>query len=120
MANLIETCSEQNPVQLVTDYHLAANTTSDVELLKERLPVVKESMQIQDIYADGGYYSEETMQLAQDTDVNLHCTNMTGRKANSDKLPLTDFGIDDEKYRVITCPAGHAPLRSGRAKEAVP
>lgn len=118
MANLIETCSEQNPVQLVTDYHLTANTTSDVELFKERLPVLKENMSVEDIYADGGYCSEETIQLAQDTNVSLRFTNMTGRKTDSDKLPLTDFGIDEENYRVSTCPAGHAPVRSGRAKRS--
>jgi hypothetical protein len=118
VANLIETCNQDNPIQVVTDYHLAANTTSDVELLKERLPILKENMFVQDIYADGGYYGEEALQLAQDTDVNLHFTNMTGRKTNSHKLPLTDFGIDEENYRITTCPAGHAPLHSGRAKRS--
>ena len=37
-------------------------------------------MFVQDIYADGGYYGEEALQLAQDTDVNLHFTNMTDER----------------------------------------
>jgi len=61
VANLIETCSKDNPAQLVANYHLAANTTNDVELFKERLPVVEKSMPVQAIYADGGYYREETL-----------------------------------------------------------
>ncbi len=118
VANLIETCGEDNPVQLVTDYHLAPNITSDVELFKERLPVLTEGMPVEDVYADGGYYSEETLQLARNNNINLHFTNMTGRKVDSDKLSLADFHIDEENYRVTACPAGHAPFRSGRAKRS--
>jgi hypothetical protein len=115
VANLTETCSQDNPVQLLTDYHLAPNTTSDIELLQNRLPEIKERMPLEDLYADGGYYGEEALKTAKETEVNLHFTNMTGRKRSSDKLPITSFSFDD-KERITTCPMGHAPLRSDLSK----
>ncbi|TEB08537.1 hypothetical protein Psch_02101 [Pelotomaculum schinkii] len=54
MANLAETCSDDNPVQLITDYTLEQNTKSDVEMLKERLPVISEKTDLAELYTDGG------------------------------------------------------------------
>jgi len=41
--NLSETCSKENPFQLITYYTVEKNIKSDVELLKERLPIVKQN-----------------------------------------------------------------------------
>lgn len=111
VVNLAETCAEDNPVQIITDYALEKNTTSDVEMLKDRLPAIKEKTDVTEIYTDGGYYSEECQQVAGDNEVKVHYTDMTGRKANADKLPLTDFAIENQR-NITACPQGQVPQQS--------
>jgi len=73
--NITETCSEENPFQLITDYTVEKNIKSDVELAKERISIVKQNTGCEEIYVDGGYYSEEVVQLAKENKVELHFTD---------------------------------------------
>lgn len=108
--NLSETCADENPVQIVTHYDLAPNTTSDIELLKRAIPNLSEQG-IKDVYTDGGYYSPDISEEAQAQGVNVHFTDMTGRKKSNEKLPYSKFEIED-KQKVLRCPAQHKPLRT--------
>lgn len=56
--NLSETCSKDNPFQLTTEYRVDQNIKSDVELIKDRLPIIKENTRCKDLYVDGGFYSD--------------------------------------------------------------
>lgn len=69
--NLAETCAEENPVQIVTHYDLAPNTTSDIELLKSAIPNLSEH-RVKDVYTDGGYYSPDITEEAQTQGVTVH------------------------------------------------
>lgn len=109
--NISETCAKENQVQFITDYTLQPNNKSDVNIAKERLPKIKENTDVTDIYVDGGYYGEEVLEKADELEINLHYTDMTGRKAPKDKLPTTCFKFDDE-MKVLSCPQGKTPLRS--------
>jgi hypothetical protein len=109
--NITETCAEENPVQLITDYTLEKNIKTDIDMLKSRLPIIIENTGVKEIYVDGGYYDEELVLYARSLGVTLHFTNMTGRKTDSSKLPLTSF-IRENDQRVVSCPAGHAPYAS--------
>lgn len=108
--NLTETCGDENPVQMVTHYDLAPNTTSDIELLKNSLPHLKEKG-IKDLYTDGAYYSPDTTEESQTQGIELHYTDMTGRKKSSDKLPYNAFEIEN-KQKILRCPADQEPIRS--------
>lgn len=108
--NLSETCAEENPVQIVTHYDLAPNTTSDIELLKRAIPNLSEHG-IKDVYTDGGYYSLDITEEAQTQGVTVHFTDMTGRKKSSEKIPYSEFEIEN-KQKVLRCPAKHKPLRT--------
>jgi hypothetical protein len=107
--NLTETCADENPVQMITHYDLAPNTTSDVELLKEALPEIKEKG-VKDLYTDGAYYSPDILEEAETQGIEIHYTDMTGRKASSDKLPYNAFEIEN-KEKILRCPAGQEPIR---------
>ena len=111
VANLTETCSDENSVQLITDYTVEKNTISDTQMLKDRLPVIQDKMEVTDMYTDGGYYSHETDQNAQDSGVTIHYTDMTGRKPDPDKLPITSFEIKDNEI-VVSCPNDQRPTSS--------
>lgn len=109
--NLAETYADENPVQIITDYTLENNIKTDIEMLKARLPIIIKNTGVTEIYVDGGYYDEELFIYARSLGVTLHFTNMTGRKTDSSKLPLTSFTQENEQ-RVVSSPAGHAPYAS--------
>jgi hypothetical protein len=108
--NLAETCGDENPVQMITHYDLAPNTTSDTELLKDALPELKEKG-VKDLYTDGAYYSPDIIEEAKAQGIEIHHTDMTGRKKTSDKLPYNAFEIEN-KENILRCPADQEPIRA--------
>lgn len=112
VCNLTETCSEDNPVQFLTDYTLEKNIKADVEIAEERLPEIKERTGLTDLYTDGGFYGDDTHRKAEEElGVKMHYTDLTGRKPSADKIPLTDFTIENRK-KVLACPKGKAPTHT--------
>lgn len=115
VVNLAETCNKDNSVQLITDYKLAQNIESDVDLIKERLPIIKENTNCTDMYTDGGYYGSEVIKTAEAEEVNMHFTDMTGRKAPA-KFPISEFDIDKNNI-IQSCPAGNTPKKSSYSNQ---
>lgn len=111
VVNIVETCAEENPVQLITDYTVKPNSESDARMLEERLPEIKEKTELIDMYADGGYYSEGVETQSHELKVNMHYTDMTGKKPEPEKIPLSDFQID-EHFNILSCPENYPPLKS--------
>lgn len=108
--NLTETCGDENPVQMISNYDFAPNTTSDTELLKDALPDLREKG-VKDLYTDGGYYSLDILEEAKTQGIEIHYTDLTGRKKTNDKLPYNAFEIEN-KEKITCCPAGQEPMRS--------
>ena len=104
---LSETCSKENPFQLITDYETAPNNKSDIELLTDRLGNIKENTGCSDMYVDGGFHSNEVSTEAGKNSINIHLTDMSGKKPYK-KLPITAFEIDPKEFILIRCPAGHS------------
>ena len=69
--NIAETCFNKNDTQLITDYKLEVNTKADSELVKERLPIIKEVTDCEEMTVDGAYYSEE---LVKNEEVKINFT----------------------------------------------
>lgn len=108
VANLSETCSKENPYQLITDYTIDKNIKSDVDFMEERLPIIVENTGCEKLYVDGGYYSEKASNISPNVEINF--TDMTGKKP-VEKIPVTDFEFDETNI-IIKCPKGIAPDRS--------
>lgn len=108
--NLSETCSKENEIQIITDYALEKNIHNDVDFIPERLSEIKELTEITDLYTDGGYYSNTNKGTTIESGVALHVTDMTGRKQNPNKLPVSDFHIEENLIK--QCPQGNSPIRS--------
>jgi hypothetical protein len=110
-ANITETCNPENPVQLITQVQVQPNRTSDIELLKEGLPMLQERMGVDTLVSDGGYVGPEIDQLMRDRKVMHITTGLTGTLPNHQegRLALSDFemGLDQagEVIRAV-CPAG--------------
>lgn len=114
VVNIAETCSDENPVQIITDYKVEPNSADDAHMLKDRLPVMG-SQGVTDLYVDGGYYSSDVELEAQDAGINIHYTNMTGSKPSPEKISVAEFTIVDNEI-IEACPEGH-PAEKSRFKE---
>jgi hypothetical protein len=89
-----ETCNKENRFQLITDYTVAPNNTSDVEILENRLKGIRENTGCTDMYVDGGFHSEGIHQTAEENGIEIHLTNMSGTEPKK-KIPVTEFDIDE-------------------------
>jgi len=110
VASIAETCGEENPVQFITDYALDKNSAGDPQMVKERLAKL-ESTGAADLYVDGGGYSPEVEREAETRRIKMHYTDLTGRKPDPQKIPLSEFTIEDRR-QILLCPAGETPLKS--------
>ena len=107
-----ETCNKKNPFQLITDYTVAPNNTSDVEILQERLTGIRENTGCTDMYVDGGFHAEDVHQTAEENRIEIHLTNMSGTEPTK-KIPVTEFDIDETTNVINKCPGGHIPEHAG-------
>jgi len=62
VANLTETCDEENELQLITRMNVAPNTTDDQQVLAEDIENLKEREGIDELYTDAGYTGETAAQ----------------------------------------------------------
>jgi len=107
-----ETCDKDNDIQFITNYDVAPNNISDVETVQKMLPEIAQTGG-KDLYADGGYYSPKVQEAAQQADIEIHTTSMTGTQPKK-KLPVDQFQYDGNK--IIQCPNGHKPTQTGQSK----
>lgn len=110
VVNLAETCADKNPVQLVTDYQVEPNSISDVLMADKSLTKLKETSQVKDVYVDGGYYSSNLVKKAEELEIQLHYTDMTGRNVKLNRLPYNAFNIEHNES-ILSCPKLQKPLR---------
>lgn len=104
VANVTE-CRGENG-SIVTNYQYEQNTCSDSEFLEEAIKEIGLQEKTVTITTDGAYSSEENEKLAEQNNIKLVTTNLTGRKADD---IAADFEFNEEGTKVIRCPAGHAP-----------
>ena len=117
VANVTETCDPENPVQLITDVRVAANTTEDDVLLVATLRELKPRTDLDTLYTDGGYGGPQSDPILGEQQVTLIQTAIKGRKPDASKLHLADFTIAQDAAGVplaITCPEGQTvPVTPG-------
>jgi len=106
-----ETCGRGNSFQLITDYAVEPNNTSDSEILTGRLEEIHENTGCSDMFVDGGFHSDDVHDTAQENGIAIHLTNMSGTQPK-EKLPVTEFEIDEKTNIINKCPGGHTPIRT--------
>jgi hypothetical protein len=121
VANLTETCDPQNTLQLITKVQVAPNHTADSHLLAEALPNLKQRMDLDKLYTDGGHGGKEADVVLQEQQVTHIQTAIRGHGPNQTKLSLSDFVIKLNKTGKpvqITCPhQQQAPVRPSNQKK---
>jgi hypothetical protein len=81
----------------------------DADLLIEALPTLTEQTELETLYSDGGFGSQDADQALQKHGVDLHQTALRGKAPDPDHYCLADFQMSfDEEGRptYIACPKG--------------
>ena len=106
--NATETCSPENPLQLLTDISTHQNIAADDGILAERLPEIKERTGVEEMVVDANYTGEDSERVCQEQEVAIIPTEVKGRKVSQEEeLSLTDFRFDGNS--ITSCPEGHSP-----------
>jgi hypothetical protein len=103
VANLAETCADENPVQLLSDYIFEKNNVADTTMAQKSLPRLAKHYGTTEVYVDGGYSGETVHDTAEEHEISMYYTNMTGRE--SSKILSGYFKIEGNK--ITHCPAGY-------------
>lgn len=93
-----------------TDYQYEHNTYSDSQFLKDSLsqkPVQEETVIL---IADGAYSGKENHDLAEEENIRLVNTGLSGRPVDD---ILADVLFNEEGIKVLRCPAGYEPRSCG-------
>ena len=109
VANISESCDEENEVQLILSVQVAPNNTDDAALLVRAMPDLVARTEVETLYTDGGYGSDEADRVLNQHKVTQIQTALRGNTPDPNKLSLADFTIEQDeegKPTYLTCPQG--------------
>ena len=111
-AQLSETCSPENEVQLIT----AALPQTAAETDQDALPLMLDQLEASGLMpktlaTDTHYGSDENVCMAAQKGVEV-ISPVSGQAPKADTMTIGDFTVNPETETVEQCPAGHAPVRS--------
>ncbi len=130
-AQIAETCNPDNDVQLITAAIPQTAAESDANAVEEVLEALQANNLVPDeLLVDTGYTSDDNVQLAEETGVELLGPAPSGSskpKADEyEQLNIDDFDVDETTEEIVCCPAGHKPQSSeynnetGKTRTAMP
>ena len=106
--NVAETCAPGNAMQLVTDAAVYPNTKADEAIAADRVPVIKQRMDLDEMITDAGFTGEASEKVCETEKVTLIPTEILGKKLSQDELSLKDFRFANGM--VTTCPSDKPPV----------
>lgn len=107
-ANIVETVGEEG-VSLITDFDFQQNSYSDSQFCKDQIERHSAQEERLTLIADGAYGSNENQKLAEEHNVNLITTALTGK--NTDEV-FARFEFNEAGTEVLKCPAGFTPEKN--------
>jgi len=112
-AQIAETCSPENEVQLITGVETEPAHASDQNAC---VPMI-DQLDAQDrkpeiLYADGQYGSDANVVHAAERGVDLQSPVAGAPQQNPDDLTIDDFVVGEGTQTVECCPNGHQPVSS--------
>jgi hypothetical protein len=118
-AQLTETCSDDNGVQLIVSALVQTASAKDAEALPAVLEDLQKNQMLPDsMLADTSYAGDGNVQRAEAMNVEL-AAPVAGQKIKQDAddpvlgppLTMEDFAVDERTGEVTACPAGRVPLQ---------
>jgi hypothetical protein len=112
-AQIAETCSEENDVQLITGVETEPAHASDQDAVEPMLDQLEAHDRKPEVmYADGQYGSDANVVEAAKRGVDLQSPVAGAPRQNPDDLTIDDFVVNEETQTVECCPNGHEPVCS--------
>lgn len=108
VGNVLETVGEDGD-SLVTGVGYEVNSHSDSEFCKEYLESRPDGAEPEILVTDGGYGGKRNQALAKEKNTKLVTTALTGKAVGG---IFSGFRFSEDGERVISCPMGHAPLKT--------
>jgi len=105
--NIVETCSPDNKINLITDISVHANNTDDSKGLNERIDIVKEKTpELNELHFDGAYPSDDNDRKFEEYSITPVQTAIRGRESEGVEIKITkdEFSAADihEQYSAET------------------
>ncbi len=104
-ANIVEDCGENG--NIITKYDFKENLHSDAEFCKEVIEELGKQEEPAVIITDGAFASDENFKAAEENNIKLVTTALTG---STPPEIVLEFEVSDNEIK--TCPAGHTPKSS--------
>ena len=112
-AQIAESCSPDNDVQLITAVEVETAAADDQDALVPMVDQLEQhDRQPETLYADQKYGRDANVTAAEARGVDLQSPVGGAVPLNPDDLTVDDFVIDETTERVERCPAGHEPCSS--------
>ena len=112
-AQISETCSQENDVQLVTGVETepahACDQNAGIPMIDQ---LESHDRKPETLYADAGYGSDANVVDAAERGVDLQSPVSGASRQNPNDLTIDDFVVDEETQIVERCPDGHEPVSS--------
>ena len=107
-AQIAETCSEENEIQLITGVETEPAHASDQNACVPMIdPLEAHDRKPEILYADGQYGSDANVVEAAKRGVDLQSPVAGAPRQNPDDLTIDDFVVGEETQTVECCPHGH-------------
>ncbi len=110
--NLVEVYDPEKEVGLIMHADLKENTHSDAQFGEDFVKDHPLANEIDTLSVDGAYYRQETVKYADEKDLELNFSQMTGKPVSDDYIGVDKFEIDSETNKILSCPQGHEPTFS--------
>lgn len=111
VVNITETCDPKYELHLITKVQVASNTTEDGRLLNETLPNLVARTDLDTLYTDGAYPTDDNDEALWQYGIQLIQTSIRGQKPDPQRFNLADFEFEqnqDSEPSSITCPHGQS------------
>lgn len=115
VANLVE--SFNNEAGVIKHYDLKPNTYSDIKFSEDVIDKLDNCQGI-NILVDGAYYSHEINEKAKEKGIALKPGQLVGKAPTPDKIPYSEFEVDQESKKVTLCPNKEEPQMSYFSKNS--
>ncbi len=107
VANVTETCDEENDLQLIVDVTVEPNSVDDGQMLLDSLDELTERTEVEKLYTDGGYNGPEVDEVLARCGVEQYQSGIRGSKTQGIGRQDFDWEVDEEQEPVaVTCPQG--------------
>jgi hypothetical protein len=109
VTNVTETCEPDNDLQLIVKVQTESNTTDDALMLDDAIPNLVERMDVDEVYTDGGFNSQDVDETLQLNGIEQFQTAIRGNKSSDDRLSVSEFVFtrDEEgQPQQVRCPQG--------------